>query len=266
MKKILPILFIPMLLTSCGLDSELCQDSNALFPEKDYVSSFVTKETFNYTVSSTDQTLITNYEDLSDDIKKGKNEFEFARSTALINESGLNNIHYNKLFDGEISCSGAKANSRLGLLSNGIIVDFESKTANEVNGIALYMSHNYLTLKMMATVTLYKSTNNPKVTREFNAYNFNFRVNLGTTNLGPYFFYVDLNKIFENSDELDNTQMIGFSFERLELTDEEKATRQYMDYISSFEEENKIIDEKTGNRQSFVKMYDMALPYATWKR
>ena len=59
--------------------------------------------------------------------------------------------------------------------------------------------------------------------------------------------------------------MIKFSFERLPLTEEQQNSGSYMKYIDNWEEENKIIDEND-NRQSFVKMYDMSLPYSVWKR
>lgn len=263
MKKKCFALFIPLLLCGCGLDANVCKDSNVAFPEKNYVDKYTVNETFDYDVNSSNDTLIYEYANLPDSIKKGQNEFEFASNTGIIKESGLNNIYYNKLFDGEISCSGARANSRLGLLSNGIVVDFENRTANEVKGIALYMSHNTQNLYMKATATLYKNTNKAK--REFDIYNFSFVTVLQPTSLGAHLYYIDVTKVLDNSTGLDNIQMIGFKFERLQLTEEQKNSGLFMEYIGSWEEENKIIDENN-NRKSFVKMYDMSLPYSTWKR
>lgn len=265
MKKKCFALFVPLLLCGCGLDANVCKDSNVLFPNGGYVSkdNLKIKEKLDYTVNSTDGTLIYEYKNMPDSITQGQDEFSFASKTGIIKESGLNNIRYPKLFDGEISCSGARANSRMGLLSKGIIVDFDSKTANEVKGIALYMSHNTQNLYMKATATLYQNTN--EVKGQFNEYNFSFVTVLQITGPGAHLYYVDVAKTLENSKGLDNIQMIKFSFERLPLTEEQQNSGSYMKYIDNWEEENKIIDEND-NRQSFVKMYDMSLPYSVWKR
>ncbi len=254
------LLFMPLLLCSCGLDSQQCKDNIANFPLENSNPKFNLKSEQNFNLNET--SLYTKYDSIPEEAKKEQNMIEFAAATSLKRTASINsNIRYPQLFDGVIACSGVNPNSRLGLYSEGIIIEFP-KIATSVNSICLYMAHNVLQLKMRATVTLYQSTANPQDSREFKAYNFVFETVLGTSAAGPKFYYIDTLKATNAAENLNNIKMIGFRFERLTLTEEEKQTGYYTPYIATLEEEK----DKNRDPQSFIKMYDISLPYSTWSK
>lgn len=266
-KSKLVLFFIPLLLCGCGLDSQQCKDNIATFPLENSNPKFNLKSEQNFSLNETN--LYTSYPTYFNSLSEGeqkkeenKNIINFAAATSLKKTSSINsNIRYPQLFDGVIACSGANPNSRLGLYSEGIIIEFP-KLATSVNSICLYMAHNVLQLKMRATVTLYRTTGNPQNSHEYDAYNFVFDTVLGTSAAGPKFYYVDALKAIDDKDKLTNIKMIGFRFERLTLTEDEKKTGYYTPYIASLEEEKDPNREK----KSFIKMYDMSLPHSTWSK
>lgn len=269
-KSKLVLLFLPLFLCSCGLDSQQCADNIADFPLENSNPKFTLKS--EQTFSLNDNTLYTTYdsyyESLPDEDKteekaeENGNMIKFAASTSIKRTAAINsNIRYPQLFDGVIACSGTNPNSRLGLYSEGIIVEFP-KLATSVNSICLYMAHNTLKLKMRAIVTLYRTTGNPQDSREFDAYSFAFDTELGTSAAGPKFYYIDALKAIDDQEKLTNIKMIGFRYERQTVTEEEKKTGYFTPYIPTLEE------EKDPNREikSFIKMYDISLPYSTWSK
>lgn len=260
-KKILFILPV-FVLMSCGLDAQLCQDDLADFPNYTE-TNFTIRNNYNYVVAnpSSDGKLITNYKDMSLEQRTRKegneiiemSEIEYAYYTQLSTTAQLpQTVRYPKLFDGEISCAGANANSRLGLYSSGVIIDLK-RNLQSSNGLVLYMSSSYLVMKLNATVTLYKQIGSKK---QYDAYNFTFRVDLTPTLLGPNFFYFDFDKILGDASELNDTKMIGFKYQRLALTEEEIESERYVEYLSTQAQEEEL--------KSFVKMYDIAFPYSKW--
>lgn len=282
MKKRILLMLPILLLTACGDDAQQCDDRIAEFPDENYsVGNFTIKESHNYELSNpyynheldgttiqkeafeaSDKKIVPEFSLLDSDTRRNEtNVINYAFTTALSTTAQLNsNVRYQKLFDGQISCAGPHANSRLGLYSNGIIIDL-NKRLETAEGITVYMTHNFLSLKMKATVTLYKNTNSFNG-REFEAYNFSFYTNLGTSAAGAKFFYLDLKKILSDTNVLKDTQMIGFSYERIRPSQEEMNTGYFTKYYETLEEEKALTDSEG---KSFVKLYDIGLPYSTWR-
>lgn len=266
-KKIFNLLFIPLLLSGCGVDALQCADNIAEFPDSNKPNYNIREEkdfiiNNPNLVGEDNEQLYVEFDKVPSDITKGaQTAIEFANNTSIQRTANINNnLRYPKMFDGVISCSGSNANSRLGLYSEGVVVEFP-KLVDSMNYICLYMSHSFLNLKMSAMVTLFKNTSNIHDAREFDAYNFHFDTHLGTSVLGPKFFLLDLTKIMENVDELTDIQMVGFKYTRLTLTEEEKSSERYYQYIETLEEEKSIEQ----SQRSFVKMYDISFPFSTWK-
>ncbi|MCH5172097.1 MAG: hypothetical protein J1F31_04670 [Erysipelotrichales bacterium] len=293
MKKKLLILIPVMLLASCELNfggyAQECNDNKADFPSDSHTYSAITpkiRESYKYEINnpvynheqeteetrrqlfnSSDKSLITDFSFMNSEQANGnENILTYAQNTALKNEANLPlSTRYPKIFDGQISCVGPTANSRLGLYSDGVIIDLH-RTLQSANSITLYMTHNYLTLKMKAVFTLYKPTDAISG-NEYDEFVFSFYTNLGTSVAGPKFFYFDLTKILEDTSVLKGCNMLGFRYERIELSEEEKQDKQIRDSFTQYYDN--LEDEKnhTGaNNQTFVKLYDIGIPYSTWSK
>lgn len=282
MKKRILLMLPILLLSACGDDAQQCDDRIAEFPDENYsVGNFTIKESYNYELDNpyynheldgaaaqkeafeaSDKKLVPEFSLLDSETRRGEtNIINYAFATSLTKTAELSStVRYQKLFDGQVSCAGPYANSRLGLYSDGIIIDL-NKRLETAEGITVYMTHNYLSLKMKATVTLYKNTNTFNG-KEFETHNFSFYTNLGTSAAGAKFFYLDLKKILPDTSVLKDTQMIGFSYQRIQPSQAEMDTGYFAKYYETLEEE-KALTESEG--KTFVKLYDIALPYSTWR-
>ena len=294
MKKKLLILIPMLLLASCdGLEfggyAQECDDNKAAFPDDAHTYSVMNpkiRNSYNYELinpvynherenennrrqyfNDSDKTVITDFSFLNSDQAHGnENILAYAQNTSLKAAADLPlSTRYPKIFDGQVSCAGPTSNSRLGLYSNGVIVDLH-RTLQSASGITIYMTHNYLTLKMKAIFTLYKPTGTLDG-KEYDEFIFSFYTNLGTSVAGPKFFYLDLTKILEDTSILKGCDMLGFRFQRIDLSEEEKEDKQlsasFTQYYDNLEDEK---NHTKGANETFVKLYDIGLPYSTWSK
>lgn len=259
--RIVTILMTMLLLSSCGEALEICKDDNKLFPEEIDMPNFTLRNRYETTVED----FTTRFNQISEEEKDGyENALTYAKSTNLKDTASLpNNVKYIKLFDGEISCAGSVANSRLHLYSSGVIVDL-ARNLKTADRIGVYMTSSYMRLKIEATITLYKLVDRLSTPYVYDAYDFNFVTSLMPNSLEPYFYSFLLSSlpsldidglIVPLSDALIDCSMIGFSYQRLDLTQEEISSGKYVE---------KIEDEK--DSPSFIKIYDISLPNSTWTR
>ncbi|MCH5180116.1 MAG: hypothetical protein J1F32_02740 [Erysipelotrichales bacterium] len=289
MKKKLFILIPMLLLASCGGDAQQCDDSVADFPDINFTYSKKNpsiKNSYKYELdnpiynhefdSSNDKKQLFEESDKSvipdfDYIKGTElahgydNILSYAQNTSLQKDAELpTSTRYPKIFDGQVSCAGPVSNSRIGIYSDGIILEL-NRTLENASGITFYMTHNYLTLKMRAIFTLYKPTGTLPL--QYDEYQFSFYTNLGTSVAGPKFFYLDLTKILENTSILKGCNMLGLRYERIDLTEEEKQNPQisnsFAKYYDNIDDE-KNHDDSLG--KTFVKLYDIGMPYSKWSR
>ncbi len=291
MKKKIFLLISLILLAGCeltpGIDAQQCDDNVASFPDENFTygkKNLNIRNSYAYELDNpiynherenesakkdyfenSDKKIIPDYSFMDNTLKHGNdNILLYAQNTALQNEANLPlTTRYPKIFDGQISCAGKNANSRLGLYSNGVIVELGRKLQT-ASGIALYMTHNFLTLKMKVFFILYKPTDSFEV-NEYDEFVFSFYTNLGTSVAGPKFFYLDLTKILDDTSVLTGCNMLGLRYERIDLSDEEKndpsISESFAEFYDNLEDEKNHTKSKD---ESFLKLYDIGIPYSTW--
>lgn len=291
MKKKLFILIPMLLLTGCefGVYAQQCDDNVAPFPDAINTYSKKNPSIKNSYKYELDNSIYNHERDSLNDRKqlfeesdkfvipdfdyiKGTelahgydNILSYAQNTSLQNDAELpTSTRYPKIFDGQVSCAGPTSNSRIGLHSDGIILEL-NRTLESASGITLYMTHNYLTLKMRAIFTLYKPTGTLPL--QYDEYQFSFYTNLGTSVAGPKFFYLDLTKILEDTSVLKGCNMLGLRYERIDLSEEEKQDAQlaksFAKYYDNLEDEK---EHKDSASETFVKLYDIGMPYSKWSK
>ena len=290
MKKKLLILIPMLLLTGCefGGYAKRCDDNVADKPKDEFTYSVKnpkinnsykyelenpyygherdTKEERDQYFEESEKQIIPDFSLMSESLKhENENVLTYAQNTSLKDTAKLpSSTRYMKIFDGQVSCVGDTANSRIGIYSDGIILEL-GRTLQSAEGITIYMTHNILTLRMKAIFTLYKPTGN--LGDGYDEFVFSFYTNLGTSVAGPKFFYLDLTKILADVSILKGCNMLGLRYERIDLTEEEKEDKEirssYAQYYDNlYDEKNHTKSETT---ETFVKLYDIGLPYSTWR-
>lgn len=251
--KFLFLTVVLLSLSSCGDALEICNDDNNAFPNELKFPKIKVDEqkTIDHLVTN----FTTRYNELPDSEQNGLNVLQYAAENSLEKTADLSKkVSYIKIFDGEISCASSTANSRLHLYSTGVLVDL-NRLLVQGDRIGVFITSSSKWLKIEATITLYTLSDRMTTPYTYAKHNFTFKTNLKPNAAEPYYYSFKASDYLKENESLIDTRLIGFTYKRLELTDEETQSGHYTPYIE---------DEK--NSESFVKLYDIMMPSSNWKK